>query len=258
VAIRHKGLGDEWDLHRFPPTRGQRWGFRRGQLLVPFYPLPAGPLTIDRIGWLWSSFAANPHLIVRDIYTPPLRLQSQGLQPWQLTYQSAPERYANRRRGFARPPPHFTAGYARATTEDGRISVCVLTEHGRRQAVGELRSLFLRVDALPSQRRAGSVHFASAIALARKALGNARRRRYANRDVLDVDAYVQPEAGTPRQQRQRRRPEVTTRLRIRVSWLQGLKHSHLRGKSRSSIPLASQRTRNHCWSDSTGKTSASR
>jgi len=105
-------------------------------VLLSLFP---DPLTIDRIGYL-EFFAANPHLIVRD-GTDAVRLQLAGFNPDALSYQSAPERYANRRARLRSDLAALTSwGYAHPVVDDGRIA-CVLTDLGRRQA-GQLTSLY--------------------------------------------------------------------------------------------------------------------
>ena len=112
--------------------------FRRGQLLVLLSTFEAS-LTIDRIGYL-EFFAANPHLVIRDD-VGSVRLQLAGFSPSALTYQSAPERFANRRSRLRTDLSALTAwGYAQVGIDDGRIAVG-LTELGRRHA-GDLTSLY--------------------------------------------------------------------------------------------------------------------
>lgn len=112
--------------------------FRRGQLLVLLSTFDV-PLTIDRIGYL-EFFADNPHLVLRD-KTSSVRLQLAGFSPSALTYQSAPERFANRRSRLRTDLASLTAwGYAQPTVDDGRI-VVGLTDMGRERA-GELTSLY--------------------------------------------------------------------------------------------------------------------
>ena len=131
--------------------------FRRAQLLLLLAEFDA-PLTIERIGYL-DFFAANPHLVIRE-GPSAVRLELSGFSPATLTYQSAPERYANRRSRLRSDLAALTAwGYALPTTVDGRIG-CSATDSGResarsmislyadsyRQSVELLRPLFKKSD----------------------------------------------------------------------------------------------------------------
>ena len=70
-----------------------------------------------------------------------VRLELAGFNPDALTYQSAPERYSNRRSRLRSDLAGLTAwGYASPTLVDGRIS-CALTPTGRAAADG-LSSLY--------------------------------------------------------------------------------------------------------------------
>jgi len=112
--------------------------FRRGQLLLLLSQFTE-PLTIDRIGY-FEFFAANPHLVLRG-GQDAVRLQLVGFNPDALNYQSAPERYANRRTRLRSDLAALTAwGYAQPVVEDGLIA-CSLTDHGRQQAE-QLTSLY--------------------------------------------------------------------------------------------------------------------
>lgn len=112
--------------------------FRRGQLLVLLATFEL-PVTIDRIGYL-EFFAANPHLVLRDTASS-VRLQLAGFSPSALTYQSAPERFANRRSRLRSDLAALTAwGYAQPSVDDGRI-VVGLTHLGRQRSK-ELTSLY--------------------------------------------------------------------------------------------------------------------
>lgn len=158
--------------------------FRRGQLLVLLSAFDA-PLTIDRIGY-FEFFAANPHLIVQG--SDAVRLELAGFNPAALSYQSAPERYANRRARLRSDLAALTGwGYARPSTDDGRI-VCELTDRGRRaahsldslyadayrQSIAMIRPLFRLSDARLAARASEWLG------------GNAMRL-----DVLDVDTEFQ-------------------------------------------------------------------
>jgi hypothetical protein len=111
--------------------------FRRGQLLLLLSML-SDPLPVDRIGYL-EFFAANPHLVVTD--RDAVRLELAGFHPDALSYQSAPERYANRRARLRSDLAALTAwGYAKPRLIDGRIA-CGVTPQGRRAASG-LTSLY--------------------------------------------------------------------------------------------------------------------
>lgn len=161
--------------------------FRRGQLLVLLSTFNA-PLTIDRIGYL-EFFAANPHLVI-DNAADSVRLQLAGFSPSALTYQSAPERFANRRSRVRTDLAALTAwGYAKTVIDDGRIAV-ELTDNGRSRA-SELTSLY--ADAYRASIELIRPLFRhSDTALARKAsewlAGNDRRV-----DILDVDLETQLE-----------------------------------------------------------------
>lgn len=112
--------------------------FRRGQLLVLLSSFQAA-MTVDRIGYL-EFFAANPHLVVKDD-DRSVRLQLAGFSPSVLSYQSAPERFANRRSRLRTDLAALSAwGYAEVVVEGGRILVG-LTEAGQRSAA-ELISLY--------------------------------------------------------------------------------------------------------------------
>jgi hypothetical protein len=112
--------------------------FRRGQLLVLLATFDEA-LTIDRIGYL-EFFAANPHLAIRD-ELGSVRLQLAGFSPAALSYQSAPERFANRRSRLRTDLSALTAwGYAEVRIDDGRI-VVGLTARGRANA-SELSTLY--------------------------------------------------------------------------------------------------------------------
>jgi hypothetical protein len=112
--------------------------FRRGQLLVLLSTFEA-PLTIDRVGYM-EFFAAHPHLVIHD-EAGSVRLQLAGFSPSALTYQSAPERFANRRARLRTDLSALTAwGYTQAGVDDGRI-VVGLTGLGRRHAA-EMTSLY--------------------------------------------------------------------------------------------------------------------
>jgi hypothetical protein len=112
--------------------------FRRGQLLVLLSTFTV-PLTVDRIGY-FEFFAANPHLVVTKGDTA-VRLELAGFNPSALSYQSAPERFANRRARLRTDLAALTAwGYVQPGVEDGRI-VCSLTTRGRQEASG-LSSLY--------------------------------------------------------------------------------------------------------------------
>lgn len=112
--------------------------FRRGQLLVLLSTFN-GPLTVDRIGYL-EFFAANPHLIIRD-EVGSVRLQLAGFSPSALTYQSAPERFANRRARLRTDLAALTAwGYAQATVDEGRIVVGITASGSQRS--DDLTSLY--------------------------------------------------------------------------------------------------------------------
>lgn len=159
--------------------------FRRGQLLVLLSTFEA-PLTIDRIGYL-EFFAANPHLVIHDDIGS-VRLQLAGFSPSALTYQSAPERFANRRSRLRTDLSALTAwGYAEVGIDDGRI-VVGLTELGRRHA-GELTSLY--ADSYRASIELIRPLFRqSDVALARRAsewLAGTDERV----DILDVDLQAQ-------------------------------------------------------------------
>ncbi len=112
--------------------------FRRGQLLVLLSSFQA-PMTIDRIGYL-EFFAANPHLVIED-NDRSVRLQLAGFSPSALSYQSAPERFANRRSRLRTDLAALAAwGYAQVVIEEGRILVG-LTGLGKENAA-ELISLY--------------------------------------------------------------------------------------------------------------------
>lgn len=159
--------------------------FRRGQLLVLLSTFDA-PLNIDRIGY-FEFFAANPHLVVQG--SDAVRLELAGFSPAALSYQSAPERYANRRARLRSDLAALTAwGYARPSTVDGRI-VCELTDRGRgeaqsfeslyadayRQSIDMIRPLFRLSDARLAAR-------------ASEWLSGGGMRL----DILDVDSEFQP------------------------------------------------------------------
>jgi hypothetical protein len=121
-------------VSRPPETNGN---FRRGQLLL-LLSLFSEPLPIDRIGYL-EFFAANPHLIVSD--RDAVRLELAGFNPDALSYQSAPERFTNRRSRLRSDLAGLTAwGYAAPRLVDGRIA-CELTTNGR-EAASQLTSLY--------------------------------------------------------------------------------------------------------------------
>lgn len=112
--------------------------FRRGQLLVLLAEFDA-PMALDRIGY-FEFFAANPHLVIRD-GAESVRLQLAGFSPSALSYQSAPERFANRRSRLRTDLSALTAwGYATVSVEEGRI-VVGLTDTGRERS-RELVSLY--------------------------------------------------------------------------------------------------------------------
>jgi hypothetical protein len=144
------------------------------------------PITIDRIGYL-EFFAANPHLVIRDDIGS-VRLQLAGFSPSALTYQSAPERFANRRLRLRTDLAALTAwGYAQAGVDEGRI-VVGLTDLGRRHA-SELTSLY--ADSYRTSIELIRPLFRqSDLALGRKAsqwlTGTDRRV-----DILDVDLQTQ-------------------------------------------------------------------
>jgi len=107
--------------------------FRRAQLLVLLSMLPEAQ-TIDRIGYL-EFFAANPHLVVRG-GQDSVRLELAGFNPDALNYQSAPERYANRRSRLRSDLAALTVwGYALPLVVDGRIA-CSITPLGLEKASG--------------------------------------------------------------------------------------------------------------------------
>jgi hypothetical protein len=112
--------------------------FRRGQLLL-LLSMFTDPLTIDRIGYL-EFFAANPHLVVQK-ELDATRLELAGLNPDALSYQSAPERYSNRRSRLRSDLAGLTAwGMAIPTILEGRIA-CALTPKGRESAA-QLTTLY--------------------------------------------------------------------------------------------------------------------
>lgn len=159
--------------------------FRRGQLLVLLSTFKAA-LTIDRIGYL-EFFAANPHLVIHDD-VDSVRLQLAGFSPSALTYQSAPERFANRRSRLRTDLSALTAwGYAETGVAEGRIAVG-LTDMGRSRA-SELTSLY--ADAYRASIELIRPLFRhSDTALAHKAsewLAGGDRRV----DILDVDLEIQ-------------------------------------------------------------------
>jgi len=159
--------------------------FRRGQLLVLLAAFDA-PMPLDRIGYL-EFFAANPHLVIRD-EAESVRLQLAGFSPSALSYQSAPERFANRRSRLRTDLSALTAwGYATVSVDEGRI-VVGLTDTGRERS-GELVSLY--ADAYRSSIDLVRPMFRlSPTALAKKAaewLSKADRHL----DILDVDLDTQ-------------------------------------------------------------------
>ncbi len=117
-----------------PETNGN---FRRGQLLL-LLSMFTDPLPVDRIGYL-EFFAANPHLVVKD--RDAVRLELAGFNPDALSYQSAPERFTNRRSRLRSDLAGLTAwGYAMPRLVDGRVA-CELTDAGR-EAASRLTSLY--------------------------------------------------------------------------------------------------------------------
>jgi hypothetical protein len=102
--------------------------FRRGQLLVLLAEVD-GLISLDRLGYL-EFFTANPHLAVADD-KDRTRLELAGFTPNALSYQSASERFANRRSRLRSDLAALTAwGYVAPGMLDGRIA-CGLTPHGR-------------------------------------------------------------------------------------------------------------------------------
>lgn len=159
--------------------------FRRGQLLVLLAAFDA-PMALDRIGYL-EFFAANPHLVIRD-EAESVRLQLAGFSPSALSYQSAPERFANRRSRLRTDLSALTAwGYASVSVDEGRI-VVGLTDTGRERS-GQLVSLY--ADAYRTSIDLVRPMFRlSPTALAKKAsewLSKADRHL----DILDVDLDTQ-------------------------------------------------------------------
>lgn len=73
--------------------------FRLGQLLLLLDVVrdaTAGPLDIERLGY-YDFFAANPFLIVEPETREHTELQLAGFNARNLDYQSAPQRFSNRR-----------------------------------------------------------------------------------------------------------------------------------------------------------------
>src|SRR5579872_6020965 len=134
IKLRYRPMPEFTPVSLPPETNAN---FRRGQLLLLLSML-SDPLPIDRIGYL-EFFAANPHLIVRD--NDAVRLELAGFHPDALSYQSAPERYANRRSRLRSDLAALTAwGYAKPQLVDGRIT-CGVTPGGR-SAASRLTSLY--------------------------------------------------------------------------------------------------------------------
>ncbi|MEM9520375.1 MAG: hypothetical protein AAGA37_13715 [Actinomycetota bacterium] len=106
--------------------------FRRGQLLILLGEFDH-PVEVDRLGYM-EFFAANPFLVWRDATAERTQLRLAGLLPSALSYQAAPERYANRRVRLRSDLAALVAwGFMRTDTVDGRIA-CELTDEGRTAA----------------------------------------------------------------------------------------------------------------------------
>lgn len=113
--------------------------FRRGQLLVLLEEV-GDAIAVDRLGYV-EFFAANPFLIWRQPSSERTRLQLAGLLPTALSYQAAPERYANRRSRLRTDLAGLTAwGFVSVDTVDQRVA-CRLTPQGA-EVVARLNSVY--------------------------------------------------------------------------------------------------------------------
>ena len=117
--------------------------FRRAQLLIILEAFKEG-VTVDRLGYV-EFFSANPFLIFRKPSAQRTRLIVSGFHPHTLSYQSSPERYANRRTRLRSDLGALVASGLVVVRADAGEIVCQLTDSGLR-AAGTFSTVY--VDAL--------------------------------------------------------------------------------------------------------------
>lgn len=163
--------------------------FRRGQLLVLLEEV-GDAIAVDRLGYA-EFFAANPFLIWREPSEERTRLQLAGLLPTALSYQAAPERYANRRTRLRSDLAGLAAwGFLRIDSVDQRLA-CSLSAQGREVAssldsvYGEAYRLAVSL-VLPKLRNVSNVQL-NRLALQWLNIENLRI------DLLDSDYGIDPD-----------------------------------------------------------------
>jgi hypothetical protein len=157
--------------------------FRRGQLLL-LLSMFDSPLKTDRIGYL-EFFAANPHLVIRSDLDA-VRLELAGFNPDALSYQSAPQRYTNRRSRLRSDLAALTAwGFAAPSLVEGRIA-CALTPAGR-EAASRLTSLYAEAYRTSVDLVRPTLNRLSDTQLAKKASEWLRIPEDARIDLLDLE-----------------------------------------------------------------------
>ena len=159
--------------------------FRLGRLLILLDVVPGlpydKPLDVERLG-LYDFLADNPFLMFGEDAPQRRTLLLSGFNSRNLSYQSAAQRFANRR---ARLQHDLSLLLARDTVmarqRERRITY-LPTEQGR-QLAGELRSLYARAYRTSVELVARELNRLSDTALQREA------RRWLRADTLLIDLY---------------------------------------------------------------------
>ena len=140
----------EFDVQRVAPET-LTW-FRVGQLLLLLAAaseLRAAPVGVDRLGY-YDFFAANPFLLVETGSHEDTQLQLAGLTARNLDYQSASQRFANRRMRLEHDLALLQA-YGQITTSwTNRRLEFDLTDVGR-QFAGRFATLYASTYRLSAQ-----------------------------------------------------------------------------------------------------------